>query len=186
MSRGKKKNDTQFSFRVPSKLLDASRIAAASDGEQISAWLKQAMRRGVGMSSFEAKKKIVESGASAIFENWRQVSGIDESEFIDALEWVCDDPHANDGKLEREIGLVVTPDGEMKRFMLSDDVPEMTKRAFGREWDESMTRGRIVKLKRVYYEDGSFAGFYLLEDDDGQKAGTRWRGNVSLSARDAI
>ena len=186
MSRGEKKEDATFMFRLSSRLRDASRIAAEENGEKLSAWVKKAMRERIGMSSFEAKKKIVESGASAIFENWRQVSGIEEQEFLDALEWVCDDPHARDGKLEREIGLVVTPDGEMKRFMLSDDVPEMTKRAFGREWDDSLTRGRIVKLKRVYYEDGSFAGFYLLEDDDGQKAGTRWRGNVSLSARDAI
>ena len=195
MSRGEKREMKQFSMKISEDLLGASRIAADCDGLPLARWIKDSMERSIGMSGFEIKKKIVQEGGSRIFKNWNAVSGITEEEFLEALEWVCDDPNADDGLLTREIGLLVTQDAERKAFMLDPNVNELAKKAYGGEWDESKTRGCIIKLKRVYSGPERQCGFYFFDEKEAAKAKEfgkscgmwgRWTGNVSLSARDSI
>ena len=60
---------------------------------------------------FESKKKIVLEGESKIFKNWAEHSTITQEEFLEALEWLCNDP-CNGGstknRMTREIGLTPT------------------------------------------------------------------------------
>lgn len=128
---------------------------------------------------YETKAKIVRKGGSEVFANWHKCGLVTEDEFLEALEWLCDDPGDAPGRrMTREIGLEVTPDMEMKLFM-EGPATEMEKAAFGGSWDESKLMGRIVRLRRVYTDLGDFCGFYG-ED------GSRWTGHVSLSVRDRI
>lgn len=64
------------------------------------------------MNNFEIKKKIVLSGNSEIFKNWSEHSNITKEDFIEALEWLCNDPLDESGRMTREIGL--TPDRIVK------------------------------------------------------------------------
>lgn len=85
--------------------------------------------------NFDVKKKLVLNGQSRIFNNWSEHSTITTEEFLENLEWVCDDPmqkvELKDGhtieRMTREIGL--TPTG-------------------------------IVRLQRVNDAHGDFVGFY--------------------------
>lgn len=57
------------------------------------------------MNNFEAKKKIVLSGNSRVFNDWAAHSTITMDDFISALHWVCEDALDENGKLTREIAL---------------------------------------------------------------------------------
>lgn len=57
------------------------------------------------MNSFEIKKKIVLAGNSRVFNDWTSHSTITMSDFISALQWVCEDALDESGKLTREIAL---------------------------------------------------------------------------------
>lgn len=57
------------------------------------------------MNTFEIKKKIVLSGSSRIFNNWSAHSTITQEDFLSALEWLCNDPKDDKGRLTREIAL---------------------------------------------------------------------------------
>lgn len=57
------------------------------------------------MNTFEAKKKIVLSGTSRIFNDWAEHSTITQKDFLAALEWLCKDPLDDKGRLTREIAL---------------------------------------------------------------------------------
>lgn len=57
---------------------------------------------------FETKKKIVLENRSRVFKEWAKHSAITKEEFVDALEWVCDDPLDEYSRLTRGIGLEPT------------------------------------------------------------------------------
>lgn len=57
------------------------------------------------MNTFKIKKKIVLSGSSRIFSNWSAHSTITQEDFLAALEWLCEDPLDDKGRLTREIAL---------------------------------------------------------------------------------
>lgn len=60
--------------------------------------------------NFDIKKKIVLSGDSKVFTEWQKfVPTLTEQEFISNLEWLCNDPQDELGRLTRRIGL--TPQG---------------------------------------------------------------------------
>ena len=103
------------------------------------------------MNNFEIKKKIVLSGGSKIFQNWHDHAGISMDAFINGLEWLCGDPLNEREQMTRELGCMVRIDN-----------------------------GELVRLIRVYYKNGDFAGFYR---DDTK---TLWEGHVSISVRDRI
>ena len=42
--------------------------------------------------NYEAKKRIVQAGESRICNNWVEHTDITPQDFLDALEWVCEDP----------------------------------------------------------------------------------------------
>lgn len=42
--------------------------------------------------NFDIKKKLVLNGQSRIFNNWSEHSTITTEEFLENLEWVCNDP----------------------------------------------------------------------------------------------
>lgn len=85
---------------------------------------------------FETVKKIVESGESKIFNNWSESIHISKTDFLDAWEWLCDD----------EMIEHVCPDGHVKHLITREVV--------------ATRDGKLHKVDRCYYSDGSFKGFY--------------------------
>ena len=65
-------------------------------------------RQDISKNDFEIKKKLVLSGKSRIFKEWKEHSSITEADFIEALEWLCADPLDEKGRMTREIGLSPT------------------------------------------------------------------------------
>lgn len=123
--------------------------------------------------NFEAKRKIVEAGASKVFKEWSAHSSITMDDFIRELEWVCSDP-ADGGpskdKMTREIAL--TPTG-IKRL------------------------GRNNGFLTAFYEldtglhwDGEFFEFPVTTDKErrihGDVATYKYRCKISLSAKDRV
>lgn len=56
-------------------------------------------------NNFEIKKKIVLAGGSKIFKNWSEHSTITMDDFLEALEWVCEDEFDEKNRRIRWIGL---------------------------------------------------------------------------------
>lgn len=56
-------------------------------------------------NGFNYKREIVLSGNSQILKNWTELTGISADEFLEALEWVCNDPLTEWGRITRKIGL---------------------------------------------------------------------------------
>ena len=54
---------------------------------------------------YELKKKIVRSGGSQVFNEWQKYASISESDFLEALEWVCGDAFDLENRRTRYIGL---------------------------------------------------------------------------------
>jgi len=88
-------------------------------------------------NNLETKKRIVEQGASRVFNNWHHFTGISKEDFLAALEWVCADA-CNGGHRKNQL---------TREIMCKRD-------------------GTIVKLQRVY-DNGvmGFIGFYGLDDN---------------------
>lgn len=58
------------------------------------------------MNNFETKAKIVASGNSRIFKAWQEaLPNLTKEMFLKELDWLCNDPLDELGKLTREIGL---------------------------------------------------------------------------------
>jgi hypothetical protein len=55
--------------------------------------------------NYEAKKRIVQAGESRICNNWVEHTDVTPQDFLEALEWVCEDPFDEEGRITREIGL---------------------------------------------------------------------------------
>lgn len=55
--------------------------------------------------NYEAKKRIVQAGESRICNNWVEHTDVTPQDFLEALEWVCEDPFDKEGRITREIGL---------------------------------------------------------------------------------
>lgn len=64
------------------------------------------------MNGFETKKRLILEDKSEVFKNWAEHSNITKDDFISSLEWVCDDPLDEMGRMTREVGL--TPEGIIK------------------------------------------------------------------------
>lgn len=97
------------------------------------------------------KLKIVKSGNSNVFNEWNKYCGITEDEFINALEWLADDPRTPLGNPTREIGVVPTDDGRNKIY--GDKFPHK-KSMF--PYDENKIKTEIKKLEMTYttkYDD---------------------------------
>ena len=58
------------------------------------------------------EKTFIFNSNSKIFLNWCEHSTITETEFVEALGWLHDDPHDDQGRMTREIGLA--PEGILK------------------------------------------------------------------------
>jgi len=117
--------------------------------------------------AYAAKEKIVKAGASRILKDWAR-GGLTEEAFLEGLRWLCDDP-LPEGRLTRELGYELLNPSESA--------------AFPGEEPEEPPRGALVKLRRRYYADGSFEGFWR------EDTGARWytgNGNASISCEDHI
>lgn len=57
------------------------------------------------MNNFEIKKRIIESGESSVLKEWQRYSSISKEDFLEAVEWVCQDPFDARGRITRKIGL---------------------------------------------------------------------------------
>ena len=58
------------------------------------------------------EKAFIFNPNSKIFQNWKEHSTITETEFVEALSWLHDDPRDEKGRMTREIGL--TPTGILR------------------------------------------------------------------------
>lgn len=56
--------------------------------------------------NFETKAMIVSKGGSRVFKDWQSaLPNLTEEMFLKELEWLCNDPLDDTGKMTREIGL---------------------------------------------------------------------------------
>ena len=86
----------------------------------------------------EVCRKILGDGKSKVFEDWKKLlswQGYDlsETEFLDAIKWLCDDPRngdKNDRKLTREIGLEKDGIARLQRVYDPDDLCAFYKDKF--------------------------------------------------------
>lgn len=122
--------------------------------------------------TLEAKKKAVEEGKSRIFANWQKFAGITKEEFIDALEWLHDDPMP-DGKLTRELGCTMPANA---------GIPADKIAMWGESEEHAPGVDGLHRLSRHYHDDGSFAGF---ADEHGRSWGGI-QGCASISCIDKI
>lgn len=93
-------------------------------------------QREAKVQMFCFAKKNIEEGKSEIVENWKEHTNLKNKEILDALKWLYDDP----------------------TILINHGQVRATSRAIAIEENE------IVKLRRVYYSDGSFCGFYYDSD----------------------
>lgn len=56
-------------------------------------------------SKLEIKKNIVLKGESKVFQNWHEFTGVSMEDFIAGLEWLCEEPVRENGKLRRELAI---------------------------------------------------------------------------------
>lgn len=111
------------------------------------------------MNNLETKIKIVRNGESKVFMNWSEHSGIEQDQFIEGLEWLCADPC--DGGAEGN--------------------------GMTRELGLDVKAKKIVRLRRTYFGNGSFDGFYDIDSAPvAPGLYSRWEGNISISCRDRI
>lgn len=66
------------------------------------------------MKTLEIKKNIVLKGESKVFQNWHEFTGVSMEDFIAGLEWLCEEPIRENGKLRRE--LACRRDGTLLRL----------------------------------------------------------------------
>jgi hypothetical protein len=71
------------------------------------------------MNHFDIKKKIIESDGSEVLKEWQKLSNISKEDFIEAIEWVCQDTFDECGRTTRKIGL--EPDRIVKLKVAHDD-----------------------------------------------------------------
>lgn len=95
------------------------------------------------MNNIDIKIKLVKSGKSQVFAKWQKFGLVTEEEFIENLKWVCEDPLDKNGKLTREIALEISND--MREKIFSD----MSGGKFGRKYDSTKLKGKIIKLRRT-------------------------------------
>ena len=127
-------------------------------------------------NSYLKKKRLVEIGASRVFTEWENRSGITPEEFIANLLWLCEDPcngGSNGNLLTRELGCVAANDGgfgtpgdpfympakpttgfrvglhKLARKYGEDDVCSFYDLETGRLWTCSATRASISALDRI-------------------------------------
>lgn len=106
------------------------------------------------MNKYELLEKIVKKGESKVFKNWSQY-GVSMDNFLEGLKWLCEDPEKDygNGKIRMTRELGCNPKGE------------------------------LVKLKRVYDQNGEFVSFCNID------TGFTWsnvNGNCSINCRDRI
>lgn len=103
--------------------------------------------------NFNVKKKLVEEGHSKIFKEWSKYSTITKEDFIKALEWVCNDPLTEDGKVTREIGL--TPTNIVKLTRVYNDLGLSSLYKDGEWWNgEIFTMPCENEHEKMFSYDG--------------------------------
>lgn len=129
---------------------------------------------------FYMKKKLVLLGESRVFNDWHEHSGISKDDFINGLIWICSDPGYT----------YVWDESEMKWKLTAESAEEV--KAAGKEVQWLLSRelgidddGNLHLLKRLYYENCSFAGFFESKSTSFSVL-ERWNGYVSISANDRI
>lgn len=91
---------------------------------------------------FEIKKNLVLNNKSQIFKNWKEHSTITKEDFIEALEWLCDDPMNKQNRCTREIAL--TPTKIIKLDVVYRVVPEYYHN--GEKWEGEIFGNEYHKI----------------------------------------
>ncbi|MHA2719558.1 hypothetical protein [Streptococcus agalactiae] len=119
-------------------------------------------------NNFEIKKKIVEEGNSELFELWQKAGLLTKEEFLDLLEWVCDDPMP-EGRLTREVGLF--------RTGYIDYNGERVFSPQGKPYALKMERRHLA---------GDLDKIFFIEHGDTSLAKKRLFTNIRFNARDRV
>lgn len=120
------------------------------------------------MNNYEAKEKIVNAGESKILKNWMEHSTITAQDFLTALEWVCNDPLDDKGRMTREIGLTPTGIVKLDRVYNASGVCGFYHN--GKLWD-----GEWFERPASNNKESQFYGATLTE-----------RHKISLSCKDRV
>lgn len=118
-------------------------------------------------NSYSIKEKIVRAGQSRVFNNWHERGGISLDDFLDGLKWLCDDPMP-DGRMTRELGCDIAEDLD-EVYAATAPIPVHGV-------------GTLVRLRRVYFDDGQFACF-------ADESGRTWHTSInraSINVKDRI
>lgn len=90
-------------------------------------------------------------GNSRVFKDWAARSTITADEFLENLEWVCNDPLDEKGRMTRDIGL--TPTGIVKLQRVYD-AHGLVSFYLGKErWDGAFFERPAIENERPLYGD---------------------------------
>lgn len=111
------------------------------------------------METFEVKKKIVLTGNSTVFNNWREVTGgkLTAGAFLSGLEWLCEDPLDEHGRVTRALAL--NGDGTLAKLSYCRTVHGTTLRyaedcgryCTGNLWAGSMFTTKLSPVDAAFY-----------------------------------
>lgn len=102
---------------------------------------------------FDVKMKVLKSSNSKVFKERNRYCGIQEDEFIEALEWLAEDPRTPLGRPTRAIGITLNSDGFNKVY--ADKYPNRPE-AF--PYDDRKIRSEMKKLDCFYKSDTNSSG----------------------------
>lgn len=124
---------------------------------------------------YKVAEKIVKNAESKVFKEWRNLAGITQEQFLEALLWLCEDPKngGSDGKhMTRQIALA---NGYIKKLARVHE-----KLGFVRFVDENSRpwEGEFFRVPASTVKNGEF-----YADDEGM---LEIRAKISLSKGDRI
>ena len=100
-------------------------------------------------NNYAAKAKIVKAGNSKVLNSWKEHSIITKADFLAALEWVCNDPMDDKGRMTREIGL--TPTCIVKLSRVYNAFGMCTFFHNGNVWDGAVFARTATEKERRFY-----------------------------------
>lgn len=114
---------------------------------------------------------LVRSGKSSIYEEWKRLGQISESEFMAGVEWVLAD-RGDDKEGSRAIGLVITED--MRQKLMREKSP-----LFGSaDYDAHKLHGHVERLHKAYSSLNEVLGYY--REDGMLFGGCSWAAHAKI------
>lgn len=109
---------------------------------------------------YSVVEKIVKSGNSKVFDNWREHATITEAEFLEALKYLSEDPLDERGRLTREVGL--TPQGIIYLDRVYDNGADICVFYHdGFVWDGALFEMKTSEREKEAYGDSVITNFKI-------------------------